>query len=140
MIADGIPMLRALLDRFPKVRVLLDHLARPKLADGPPYAAAQGLFDLADQPGVYLKLTNRTIDLAGEGASTPRDFVGRVVDLFGADRIAWGSNFPAAEGGLEALLAEARAALGDLPAADQDAIFGGTVASLYPLLRETAHG
>jgi L-fuconolactonase len=140
MTADGIPMLRALLDRFPKVRVLLDHLARPKLAEGPPYTAAQALFDLAAYEGVYLKLTNRTIDLAGEGASTPRDFVGRVVDLFGAGRIAWGSNFPAAEGGLKALLGEAQAALVDLSPADRDQIFAGTVASLYPALRETAHG
>ena len=139
MTAEGIPMLRALLDRFPKVRVLLDHLARPKLADGPPYAAAQGLFDLADHPGVYLKLTNRTIDLANEGASTPREFVRRIVDLFGADRIAWGSNFPAAEGRLTGLLDEARAALSELPEADQAAIFAGTVAGLYPKLRETSH-
>lgn len=139
MTADGIPMLCALLDRFPKVRVLLDHLARPKLADGPPYAAAQSLFDLAARPGVYLKLTNRTIDLAGEGASTPRAFVGRVVELFGAHRIAWGSNFPAAAGTLTALLGEATAALADLPASDREAIFAGTVTTLYAALRENAH-
>jgi L-fuconolactonase len=139
MTADGIPMLKTLLARFPRVRVLLDHLARPKLDDGPPYAQAQALFDLAAYPGVFLKLTNRTIAAAGEGASTPTAFVARVLESFGADRVAWGSNFPAAEGSLTELLAEARAALADLSEADQAAIFSGTIAGLYPALRETAH-
>ena len=34
-------------ERFPKVRILLDHMARPVLDDGPPYAAAGSLFELA---------------------------------------------------------------------------------------------
>jgi L-fuconolactonase len=139
MTTDGFPMLHALLDRFPKVRVLLDHLARPKIKDGPPYAEAQPLFDLASQPGVFLKLTNRTIDMAGEGASTPTAFVSRVIDLFGAERIAWGSNFPAAKGSMAALLDEARAALAELPETDRATIFGATAAALYPALNEAAH-
>jgi predicted TIM-barrel fold metal-dependent hydrolase len=139
MTADGIPMLRTLLARFPKVRVLLDHLARPKLEDGPPYAQAEALFDLATNPGVFLKLTNRTIAAAGEGASTPAAFITHVLERFGSDRIAWGSNFPAAEGSLKDLLAQARAALADLSEKDQAAIFSGTIAGLYPALRETAH-
>lgn len=140
MTADGIPMLTTLLVRFPKIRVLLDHLARPKLADGPPYAAAQSLFDLAAHPGVYLKLTNRTIAAASAGASTPSAFVECVVSLFGADRIAWGSNFPAAEGSLASLLDEARTALRDVSDADRKAIFAGTVSNLYPALGEAVHG
>lgn len=140
MTADGIPMLKTLLDRFPRVKVLLDHLARPKLEDGPPYAQAQALFDLAAYPGVYLKLTNRTIDAAKEGASTPTAFVARVLESFGAGRVAWGSNFPAAEGSLSALLSEARAALSDLGARDQQAIFAGTIAGLYPALGEAIRG
>jgi predicted TIM-barrel fold metal-dependent hydrolase len=140
MTADGIPMLTTLLVRFPKIRLLLDHLARPKLADGPPYAAAQSLFDLATYPGVYLKLTNRTLTAASEAASTPSAFVERVVSLFGAGRIAWGSNFPAAEGSLASLLDEARTALRDVSDADRKAIFAGTVSYLYPALGEAVHG
>ena len=145
MTADGIPMLRALLRRFPKVRVLLDHLARPKLADGPPYEAARSLFELAGHEGVFLKLTNRTLATAKEGASTPQRFVERVVREFGAERIAWGSNFPAAEGSLASLVREAREALAALPEAQQRMIFAGTIRGLYPALarenpvREAAH-
>ena len=139
MTADGIPALRGMLVRFPRIRVLLDHLARPVLSDGPPYAAASALFGLADQNGVFLKLTNRTVAAAGEGASTPSAFVEQVVANFGAQRIAWGSNFPAAEGSLSTLLGDAKGALSSLSESDQAAIFAGTAATLYPAL-DSARG
>jgi len=57
-----------------------------------------------------------------------------VVAEFGASRIAWGSNFPASEGSLPGLLAEARSALAALPQRDRDWIFFRTAQSLYPAL------
>jgi L-fuconolactonase len=135
MAMAGLPTLRMLLDRFPKAKVLLDHLARVDPSDGPPYAAAQPLFDLATYPGVYLKLTNRTLAIAATGASTTVEFVGKVLDVFGADRIAWGSNYPAAEEPLPELLAEAKAALAGLSEADRAMIFSGTAARIYPGLK-----
>jgi L-fuconolactonase len=134
MTAAGIPALRRMLGLFPRSRVLLDHLARPDLADGPPYASAQPLFELARYPGVYLKLTNRTIAEASRGASTPQAFFPRVLAAFGARRIAWGSNFPSAEGSLKSLLAEAQAGLAMLTEEDRAWIFGDTARSLYPEL------
>jgi predicted TIM-barrel fold metal-dependent hydrolase len=134
MTAQGIPALLNMLARFPEIRVLLDHLARPDLAGGPPYEAAAPLFSLASHGGVYLKLTNRTIAEAARGASTPAAFFPRVLDAFGANRIAWGSNFPAAEGALPQLLADARESLSMLPADARDAIFGGTARTIYPSL------
>src|SRR5471032_1250050 len=132
MTQAGIPTLLVLLKRFPEVRVLLDHLARPELSDGPPYAAARPLLDLAAYPGVYLKLTNRTIATAGLGKSTPAAFIPVVVSAFGASRILWGSNFPAAEGSLSNLLAEARQGLAALPEPDRNLILGGSAKQLYP--------
>ncbi|RQM45731.1 amidohydrolase [Paraburkholderia bannensis] len=134
MTAQGIPALLNMLARFPDVRVLLDHLARPELAGGPPYEAAAPLFSLASHQGVYLKLTNRTIAAAAQGASTPAQFFPRVLDAFGAKRIAWGSNFPAAEGALSQLLTEARESLSMLPTEAQQAIFSGTARAVYPSL------
>ncbi|WP_322104171.1 amidohydrolase family protein [Paraburkholderia sp. J41] len=134
MTAQGIPALLNMLDRFPEVRVLLDHLARPELAGGPPYEAAAPLFSLASHRGVYLKLTNRTIAEASRGASTPEAFFPRVLEAFGAGRIAWGSNFPAAEGSLPELLTQARESLAMLPVPAQEAIFGGTARTIYPVL------
>lgn len=134
MTAQGIPALLNMLARFPDIRVLLDHLARPELAGGPPYEAAAPLFSLASHQGVYLKLTNRTIAAAAQGNSTPAQFFPRVLDAFGAKRITWGSNFPAAEGTLSQLLTEARESLSMLPTEAQQAIFSGTARAVYPSL------
>ena len=138
MTAAGISKLINLLTRFPRVRVLLDHLARPNLADGPPYDAAAPLFGLAAYPRVYLKPTNRTFREASRGASTPGAFFPRVVAAFGAQRIAWGSNYPAAEGTLAALLAEARSGLSMLSETDRAWIFGDTARTIYPVLADAS--
>ena len=132
MTMDGLPVLRDLLTRFPKVRVLLDHCARPELAGGAPYTDAQALFDMAAFPGVYLKLTNRTLEAATQGQSTPGAFLDAILASYGAHRIAWGSNFPAAAGTLASLAAQARSVLGDLSPGDQAAIGHGTARALYP--------
>jgi len=134
MTMAGLPALRSLLERFPKARVLLDHCARPDLADGAPYGAAAALFDIAAFPGVYLKLTNRTLDAAAAGKSQPAAFLEKLVSVFGANRIVWGSNFPAAAGALPELLTTARQVLSALPPAQQALIFAGTAEILYPAL------
>jgi L-fuconolactonase len=134
MTMQGLPTLRILLEHFPKVRVLLDHCARPDLDDGAPYKAAQALFDMAEFEGVHLKLTNRTLAAAAQGHSNPTAFLERLVSTFGAERIAWGSNFPAAEGSLSELVATARDVLSGLSEDQQAMIFGGTVTRIYPAL------
>ncbi|MFN6954800.1 MAG: amidohydrolase family protein [Acetobacteraceae bacterium] len=134
MTAKGIPAVRNMIAKFPGVTVVLDHLARPDLSDGPPYARAADLFALAALPQVVLKLTSRALDLAAEGRSTPGALVAAIVDAFGAGRIMWGSNFPAAEPPLPELVAQVQGAIAGLPGADQAMILGGTARRLYPAL------
>ncbi|KAA9165854.1 amidohydrolase [Amycolatopsis acidicola] len=132
MTMQGLPALRRLLENFPGARVLLDHCARPDLTDGKPFRAAQALFDMAEFPGVHLKLTNRTLAAAATGESTPADFLEHLLSVYGAGRVAWGSNFPAAEGTLTELLKTAQDVLATLPEADQQLVFGGTAEKFYP--------
>ena len=134
MTADGIPQLENVLTRFPGVRVVLDHLARPVQDDGPPYKAADSLWRLARFPGVYVKVTERNLEGARAGKATPETFFERLVSAFGASRIAWGSNFPASERSLPELLALARDTLAFLPETDREWIFSRTAQALYPAL------
>jgi predicted TIM-barrel fold metal-dependent hydrolase len=129
--------LDAVLARFPKARVLLDHMGRPAIADGPPYLDAGPLFELARHKNLHLKLTTHNVRESRQGKATPETFFARVVKEFGASRIAWGSNYPASEGSLAALLADARAALASLPKEYQEWIFFRTAKTLYyPTLAE----
>jgi predicted TIM-barrel fold metal-dependent hydrolase len=136
MRAKGFPHLKPMLSRFPKVRFIIDHLGRTEMADGPPYAAAAPLFELARYPNVYLKVTHRNFEEARNGRSTPQTFFGRLVKEFGAERIAWGSNFPAARQTLAELVALGRDSLAFLPQADRDWIFEKTALTLYPALKD----
>ena len=134
MTADAIPQVQSVLDRFPGVRVVLDHLARPVQDDGPPYAAADSLWRLAKWPGVYVKVTERNFVGAAKGKATPHTFFGRLVSEFGASRIAWGSNFPASERSLSELVSLAQETLAFLPLSDREWIFSRTAQTLYPAL------
>jgi L-fuconolactonase len=133
MTMEGLGTLRGLLERFPRVRVLLDHCARPDLSDGAPYRTAHQLFEIAEFPGVHLKLTHRALAAAADGASRPADFVEQVVTAYGADRITWGSNFPAVEGSLSAQLTAIRGAIATLDDEQRRLILGGTAESLYSM-------
>jgi predicted TIM-barrel fold metal-dependent hydrolase len=134
MRVKGLPLLETVLQRFPKARVIVDHFARAEAADGPPFAAAAPLWALSKYPNVTLKITHRPIEQAVKGKSTPQAFLGKAVSEFGANRLIWGSNFPAAPQPLPELIAMARNALSFLPQQDQDWIFYKTAQSLYPAL------
>jgi L-fuconolactonase len=136
--AKGLPQLTAMVERFPEVKVVLDHAARPQLEDGPPYAAASSLFALARHPNIYLKLTPRVFNEANKGNATPETFFAKLVAESGAARLAWGSNYPSSEGSFPELLALARQSLSSLPQQDQDWIFAKTAQTLYPALADRA--
>ena len=130
----GLPLLETVIKRFPKARILLDHFARAEAADGAPFASAAPLWALSKYPNVYLKLTHRPIEQSVKGKSTPEAFLGKAIAEFGAERMCWGSNFPAAKEPLPELIAMARKALSFLPQGDQDHIFYKTALKLYPAL------
>lgn len=133
----GLPLLEEkVIKRFPKVPIILDHFARAEAADGPPFASAAPLWALAKYPNVYLKLTHRPIEQSVKGKSTPEAFLGKAIGEFGASRVCWGSNFPAADPPLPELIAMARKALSFLRQADQDQIFYKTALTLYPALNK----
>ncbi|MEU3227070.1 amidohydrolase family protein [Streptomyces sp. NPDC006976] len=126
-----------LLERFPGVRVLLDHIGYPDIAASPARAGAE-VAELGAHPGLHLKLTHRNLERLRDAGDEAGDFLAPVVDAFGAGRIAWGSNLPAAEQSLPELRSLAQQILAVLPERDQQEIFAGTARRLYPFLG--AHG
>jgi len=128
--------LPTVLERFPNVPVVLDHLGAPRLSDGPPYESLQPLFELVRFANVYLKFSTETLYAARRGKSNSREFFSRMLDLFGANRLMWGSNFPAThDRPLNEQLALAREELSFMPAEEQRKLFSETALSLWPELR-----
>ncbi len=135
MTAEGIPLLLKIVKAFPQTNFLLDHLARPVINDGVPYAKAQSLWDIAGYKNIYLKLTSRTVEHCQQGASTPAAFMDKVLSTFGASRVLWGSNYPAHDDTLKNIVDETMHVLASVSDADRAQIFSGTALDLYPSLK-----
>lgn len=135
----GLGMVAELAERFPKVRVALDHCGRPVLEDGPPYAACADLFALAKYKNIYLKITPKTFELAQAAPGGPQAFFPHLVKVFGADHLAFGSNYPASAGPLKKLIAQGHACLASLSEEERAWVWGGTAKILYPALVSHPH-
>ncbi|MDL4915097.1 MAG: amidohydrolase family protein [Enterobacterales bacterium endosymbiont of Blomia tropicalis] len=131
----GLPQVRMLAETFPDVKIILDHLGRPDVLDGPPYKNAASLFALADLPNIYLKLTPRIFGDVEKNRASADTFFPRVAEAFGAQRMAWGSNFPTSPGTLKDILTTAQQGLACLSEEERVWVFGKTAQNLYPALR-----
>lgn len=77
-------------------RFVLDHIAKPPIAAGWDEAWSTEIARLAALPNVSVKLSGMVTE-ADWGTWTPetlRPYVERVVDLFGTDRVMFGSDWP----------------------------------------------
>jgi L-fuconolactonase len=133
---EGIPLLKSLMDKFPKVTMILDHLSQAPFEDGAPYAEAADFLALAKYKQAFLKVTPVNVTPKIWGKGTPATFFGKMIDTFGADRIGWGSNFPNSIGTVKEILNAAQKAFSFAKPSEQDCIFGKTALVLYPGLKD----
>jgi L-fuconolactonase len=127
----ALPMLRTIMERFPDVRVVLDHLGNPAWDSGD---GDYGLKPLLEMSHLNLVLKFSTINLerisaAGLDPSLPLQ---RLVQEFGVDRLMWGSDAPNTPGDYPDMLAHMKEVASVLPATDQEWFFGRTAAHVYP--------
>lgn len=127
--------LHGLLERFPSVRIVVDHLNNPVPAEGLQQPAFQALLDVARLPQVYLKLSGfhhwcRERYPYRDGMP----FVEAAVRAFGADRCMWGSDFPHVLAGCGYVRNRhllSRVATTFLSKAELEAVMGGTAEALW---------
>ena len=138
MSATGVYLqqMRTILTRFPTVPLIIDHIGRPPVADGPPYNDAKDFFDLADFPNIYLKFTLSGLKNMIKEKATTDTLTPKLVTVFGANRIAFGSNFPSTPGTLAEIVAKTQEACRTVSEEDRSWIFGRTAQHLYPALKD----
>lgn len=85
---DYAPQVRELMQQFPRVAVILDHLGRP--GQGAP-AAFDGVLKLARFPRVYIKYSEaKSASKEPYPYSDVKPIVRRAFEAFGPDRMLWG--------------------------------------------------
>jgi L-fuconolactonase len=123
--------------RYPGLRMVLDHLAHPPLGaprdDWEPWGTA--LRAAAANPLVHAKVSGLYPSGRGWTAADIRPFIEFAVELFGPGRLMIGSDWPVAElsGGYARVWAAVTEVLGQIPAADRDLILGRTAGAFYGL-------
>jgi L-fuconolactonase len=115
---------------LPDARFVLDHLGKPPIAGGDLNRWRQMLALVARQENVVAKLSGLVTE-AGPGWSVRdlRPYVESALDLFGPDRLMFGSDWPVCE--LAASYDEVIDALTAILGGRPDGIFGGTAARVY---------
>jgi L-fuconolactonase len=132
-----ISKIKRAMERYSDVKVSFEHAWGHKVGAPPSYDVLEPLFAFADHPSIYIKTAINNIAAAREGGGTPQQLYTKLVEVFGAKRIMWSSNYPAHPkfGSVKARLDEAKKELAFLSEEDRAWIFGKTALSFYPALR-----
>jgi L-fuconolactonase len=134
-----LPNFLTLLKRYPEMRVVVDHCMKPQIRSHSDTAFrhwAEGMARVAGETGAFVKFSALVTEAApGWTVADLKPYVDHVIDVFGADRVMWGSDWPVCL--LAASYDQWRAAAEELVAgrteAERAAIFGGTAARFYSL-------
>ena len=126
--------LARVLDRHPHLAIVVDHGAKPHIRAGEIATWRADMAIVAAHPNVTCKLSGLVTEApAGAGLATLKPFIDALLDLFGPQRLIWGSDWPVVElaGGYDRWYALAQDALRDLDDDQRAAVFGGNAARVY---------
>ena len=94
----SIPAIMALARAHPDVRVVLDHLLEPEMDEGAHFGLDERYEQLAQCPNISFKFTSINLDICREAGIPAEKVLRRAVDLYGADRVMWGSDIGTSSG------------------------------------------
>lgn len=90
-----LPSLLIFANRFPQVPIVIDHAAKPPIANGALQPWKDNIASLAALPQVHCKLSGLVTEAAAQWqAADLQPYVDHVLDTFGAHRVIWGSDWP----------------------------------------------
>jgi len=132
-----LPRLLQIAHRHPDLAIVIDHAAKPDIRHGAmprldPWAADMAALALC--PNVVCKLSGLASE-AGPGWNAARlePYVQYLIEIFGPERLLWGSDWPVVElvSPYDAWVEASERLLAPLPPAAREAVFGGNAARIY---------
>jgi L-fuconolactonase len=131
-----LPALLAFAERYPALPIVIDHGAKPPIAEGDSASWREDMTRLAALPQVHCKLSGLVTEAgAGWDLARLRPVVDHLIAVFGPGRLIWGSDWPVLKLASEygEWIAASEGLLAGLGAADQDRIFGLNARRFYRL-------
>ena len=130
-----LPVAAKLVREFPEQRFVLDHIAKPSIADGLMQPWERDLRELAKFENVYCKLSGMVTE-ARWGQWSGKDFkpyLDVVLEAFGAERLMMGSDWPVCtlSGNYADVMGIVLKWMETMPAASREEVLGGNCARFY---------
>ncbi len=128
---------RTVAETCPNLSLVIDHAAKPPVARGEIKEWAQELRPVAAYKNIHCKLSGLVTEANYNGWQVDdlRPFVECVLDLFGAERLMFGSDYPVClvAASYDRVLESLQEILKDLNAEEQKQIFAGNASKFYRL-------
>ena len=123
-------------ERHPGLRIVIDHLSKPRIGTDDHGAWAQQLSRAAANPLVHAKVSGLYSAVGDRGIATAaqiRPYLDHALDVFGADRLMFGSDWPICLpiGGYSQVCTALFPVFNSWDPVDRAAVLGGTAARFY---------
>ena len=133
-----LPSATAIAASMPDQRFVLDHLAKPRVSEGWDADWSQAMARLAARPNVSVKLSGLVTEAVWHewDADTLRPFVERVLELFGVERVMFGSDWPVcllSASSYHEVVEALRDTLDGLSESETERVFGANATEFYGL-------
>ena len=125
---DELAAAERIVERYAELRLVINHLGRPPIANGDPDAWAERIARLARSPNVFLKVSGLL------PVAVHKPYVAHAMRAFGAERLLFGSDWPFLLQAVDAwkkVLAAFTQALGAQPMEIRSRILGENAMDLY---------
>lgn len=124
--------------RLPALRFVLDHIAKPPIAEGVHEPWSTLIAELARSENVDVKLSGMVTEARWDrwDAAVLAPYIAHVLEVFGAERAMFGSDWPVcllAAADYGTVVGALDSALAGISPAEHDAVFGGTAIRAYAL-------
>ena len=129
-----LPRLLEVIDRHDDLQFVLDHCAKPHLADGDITQWKQHIAEIATRPNIVCKLSGLATEARADWRIADlRLTVDHVRECFGPQRLLWGSDWPVVNlaGGYDRWFGATESLLADLSPAERADVFGGNAGRIY---------
>jgi L-fuconolactonase len=128
--------LRILIDRYPDLRVVIDHGAKPQIRDGAFEPWASDIARLARETGAFCKCSGLVTEARADW--TPADlspYLDHLLGSFGPERLIFGSDWPVLTlaGDYSGWFDTVNQAIGHWTQQQQAAVLGGNASRFYRL-------
>lgn len=119
---------------YPALSIVIDHAAKPPIADASFGQWREDMAQLAALPNVHCKLSGMVTEAKQDwNVDDLRPYASHVLEVFGAQRVIWGSDWPVVNlaRGYGAWLAASETLLAHLRQQDRNDIFGLNACRFY---------